>query len=103
MQQWDYTTRVLTGGFMGRHKDVLNRPPFEQELDELGREGWKLTHILIEQSLHGEKDGPRDDLPTAARSRRLSKLAAASVDPVVGGVGRRRALAPARAGADGRT
>jgi hypothetical protein len=57
MQQWDYTTRVLTGGFMGRHKDELNRPAFEQELDVLGREGWKLTHILLEQSLHGEKDG----------------------------------------------
>ncbi len=36
MDQWDYKTIVLTGGFMGRHKEELNRPALEKELDELG-------------------------------------------------------------------
>jgi hypothetical protein len=39
VQQWDYKTLVLTGGFMGRHKEELNRPAFEKHLDELGNEG----------------------------------------------------------------
>jgi hypothetical protein len=36
---WDYKTIVLTGGFMGRHKEELNRAEFEKKLDELGRDG----------------------------------------------------------------
>ena len=36
MDQRDYKTIVLTGGFMGRHKEELNRPALEKELDELG-------------------------------------------------------------------
>lgn len=48
---------VLTGGFMGRHKDELRRDVLEQQFDELGQDGWDLSWILMNQSLHGEKDG----------------------------------------------
>lgn len=57
MQQWDYKTVVMTGGFMGRHKEELNRVDFEKNLDELGREGWELAWVLLEQALQKEKDG----------------------------------------------
>ncbi len=55
--QWDYKTVVLTGGFMGRHKEELNRPAFEAHLDQLGASGYELCWVLLEQALHGEKDG----------------------------------------------
>ena len=42
MQLWDYKTIVLTGGFMGRHKDELNRADLEKELDALGDDGSSL-------------------------------------------------------------
>ena len=54
---YEYRTEVLTGGFMGRHKDELKRSDLDQMLAELGRDGWQLLHILIEQSLQHEKDG----------------------------------------------
>jgi hypothetical protein len=57
VQQWDYKTIVLTGGFLGRHKEELNRPEFEKSLDALGREGFELCWILTEQALQKEKDG----------------------------------------------
>ena len=57
MQQWDYKTIVLTGGFMGRHKEELNRGDFEKNLDALGKEGFELCWILTEQALQKEKDG----------------------------------------------
>lgn len=55
--RWDYKTVVLTGGFMGRHKDELRRDQLEQQFDQLGGEGWELVWILMDQNLHGEKDG----------------------------------------------
>lgn len=54
--KWDYKTVVLTGGFMGRHKDELRRDHLEQQFDLLGADGWELVWVL-NQSLHGEKDG----------------------------------------------
>ena len=54
---WDYKTVVLTHGFMGFHKGELDRPKFELSLDELGREGYELTWVFMDQRLHGEKDG----------------------------------------------
>jgi len=54
---WDYKTVVLTGGFMGRHKEELDRAAFERHLDELGREGWELCWVMLEQTLQKEKDG----------------------------------------------
>jgi hypothetical protein len=55
--RWDYKTVVLTGGFMGRHKDELRRDVLEQQFDALGQEGWELVWILMNQALQGEKDG----------------------------------------------
>lgn len=54
---WDYKTVVLTGGFMGRHKEELDRRAFEKHLDQLGAEGFELAWVLLEQALQGEKDG----------------------------------------------
>ena len=55
--KWDYETVVLTGGFLGRHKEELDRDTFEAQLDQLGAQGFELTWVLLEQALHGEKDG----------------------------------------------
>lgn len=55
--KWDYKTVVLTGGFMGRHSDELRREHLEQQFDQLGAEGFELAWILMNQKLHGEKDG----------------------------------------------
>ena len=54
---YEYKTTVLTGGFMGRHKEELRRSDLDRQLAEAGREGWDLVHVLMEQSLQGEKDG----------------------------------------------
>lgn len=32
-------------------------PAFEQQFDQLGAEGFELAWILMNQKLHGEKDG----------------------------------------------
>jgi hypothetical protein len=56
MTKWDYMTIVLTGGLIGRHKNEPKRDDLVTQLDALGREGWELSRILINQSLHGEKD-----------------------------------------------
>jgi hypothetical protein len=39
-------TIVLTGGFMGRPKEELNRPALEKELDELGNQGFEHCWVL---------------------------------------------------------
>ncbi len=57
MPKWDYKTVVLTGGFMGRHKEELKRADLEKQFDGLGQKGWELSWILMNQSLQGEKDG----------------------------------------------
>lgn len=54
---YEYRTSVLTGGFMGRHKEELRRTDLDKQLTEAGREGWELTHVLMAQALQGEKDG----------------------------------------------
>jgi hypothetical protein len=54
---WDYKTVVLTHGFMGWTKDELDRPRFESALDELGKEGFELIWVFMDQKLHKEKDG----------------------------------------------
>ena len=56
----------MTGGFMGRHKNELRRDHLEQQFDLLGAGGWELAWILMEQSLHGEKDGQRGHLQATA-------------------------------------
>jgi hypothetical protein len=55
--RWDYHTVVMTGGFLGRHKEELDRAEFERHLDELGQDGWELCWVLLEQRLQREKDG----------------------------------------------
>lgn len=54
---WDYKTVVLTHGLLGFHKGELDRAKFETALDELGRDGFELTWVFMDQRLHGEKDG----------------------------------------------
>jgi hypothetical protein len=54
---FEYRTEVLTGGFMGRHKEELKRSDLERQLTDAGRDGWELTQVLMEQALQGEKDG----------------------------------------------
>ncbi len=75
--RWDYKTVVLTGGFMGRHKEELRRDLLEQQFDELGADGWELAWVLMNQALHGEKDGhvvifkrplPDGEMPPANQS-----------------------------------
>lgn len=54
---WDYKTVVLSHGFMGWTKDELDRPRFEAALDELGKDGFELIWVFMDQKLHKEKDG----------------------------------------------
>jgi hypothetical protein len=55
--RFEYTTTVLTGGFMGRHSDKINRKTLDAELNRLGGEGWDLRQIMLAQNLLDEKDG----------------------------------------------
>jgi hypothetical protein len=55
--RWEYTTSVITHGFLGRKEEELDRPEFEQSLTELGADGWELATVFLDVSLHGEKDG----------------------------------------------
>lgn len=55
--RWDYKTIVLTGGFMGRKSDELERDKLDANLNELGGEGYELVWVLPDQNLHREKDG----------------------------------------------
>jgi hypothetical protein len=56
--RWDYKTVVLTHGTFGITKGEMDdRPRFEASLDELGREGYELTWVFMDQKLHKEKDG----------------------------------------------
>jgi len=57
MGQWQYTTSVITHGFMGRQSDELNRKELEKGLNELGADGWELATAFLDANLHGEKDG----------------------------------------------
>jgi hypothetical protein len=54
---WDYTTTVITHGFMGRKEEELDRKEFETALSELGTQGWELATVFLDVSLHREKDG----------------------------------------------
>jgi Domain of unknown function (DUF4177) len=55
--RWEYTTSVITHGFLGRKEEELDRPEFERQLGELGAEGWELVKVILDVNLHHEKDG----------------------------------------------
>lgn len=57
MTTWDYTTTVITHGFMGRKSDELDRKELETSLNELGAQGFELATVLLDVNLHHEKDG----------------------------------------------
>jgi hypothetical protein len=54
---WDYTTTVITHGFLGRKEEELDRKEFETALNELGAQGWELATAFLDVALHHEKDG----------------------------------------------
>jgi hypothetical protein len=54
---WDYTTSVITHGFLGRKEEELDREEFERGMNGLGAEGWELATAFLDVALHGEKDG----------------------------------------------
>jgi hypothetical protein len=53
----EYTTAVMTHGFMGVHKGEINRTELEAQLTAKGSEGWELLHVWFDQKLQKEKDG----------------------------------------------
>jgi len=57
MAAFEYTTTVLTHGFLGRKSEELDRGEFERALNERGADGWELEKVLTDMALHGEKDG----------------------------------------------
>ena len=57
MPGYQYTTVVMTHGFMGRKSDELDRAEFERNLNEMGAQGWELEKVLLDMNLHREKDG----------------------------------------------
>jgi Domain of unknown function (DUF4177) len=57
MSRYEYTTSVITHGFLGRKEEELDRSEFEEELNRRGAEGWELTKVLTDMALHHEKDG----------------------------------------------
>jgi hypothetical protein len=54
---WDYTTTVITHGFLGRKEEELDRPELETAMNELGAQGFELATVLLDVALHREKDG----------------------------------------------
>lgn len=57
MTTWDYTTSVITHGFLGRKEEELDRAEFGRAMNELGAEGWELATAFLDVALHSEKDG----------------------------------------------
>ena len=54
---FEYTTTVLTHGFLGRKEEELDREALEKELNVMGADGWELVKLLTDMKLHREKDG----------------------------------------------
>ena len=57
MPAWEYSTAVITHGLMGRKEDELDRKALDELLADHGAQGWELVKVLLQQNLHGEKDG----------------------------------------------
>jgi hypothetical protein len=54
---FEYTTTVITHGFLGRKEEELDRKALEEQLNAMGAEGWELVKVLTHMALHREKDG----------------------------------------------
>jgi hypothetical protein len=57
MPAYEYTTDVLTHGFLGRKEEELDRKEFEERLNRFGADAWEFEKLLTHMNLHGEKDG----------------------------------------------
>ena len=57
MSTYEYTTSVITHGFLGRKEEELDREELERELNRLGADGWELVKVMTDMGLHHEKDG----------------------------------------------
>jgi hypothetical protein len=57
MPRFEYTTKVITHGFLGRKDEELDRKEFEKVLNEMGAQGWEFERVLLDVNLHHEKDG----------------------------------------------
>lgn len=57
MAAYEYTTTVITHGFLGRKEEELDRAALEENLNQMGAEGWELVKVLTHMALHREKDG----------------------------------------------
>ena len=57
MSAFEYTTSVITHGFMGRKDEELDREELVKQLNEMGGQGWELVKVLTTMALHNEKDG----------------------------------------------
>jgi hypothetical protein len=57
MAAYEYSTDVITHGFMGRKEAEIDREELETRLNQHGAEGWELDRILMDVALHREKDG----------------------------------------------
>jgi hypothetical protein len=57
MASFEYTTTVLTHGFLGRKDEELDRKELDTNLNEMGAQGWELVKVLTDMNLHREKDG----------------------------------------------
>ena len=57
MSTYEYTTSVITHGFLGRKDEELDRTALQDSLNEMGAQGWELVKVLTHTALHGEKDG----------------------------------------------
>lgn len=57
MPAYEYTTEILTHGFMGRNRDELDRAALENKMNAMGAEGWELEKVLTDLAFQGEKDG----------------------------------------------
>jgi hypothetical protein len=53
----EYTTAVVTHGFIGRKSEEIDREELARMLNEHGAKGWELDKLLLDVAFHGEKDG----------------------------------------------
>ena len=62
MPNYEYTTEVLTHGFLGRKEEEFDRQEFEERLNALGAEGWEFEKLLTAHGPPRREGRPRADL-----------------------------------------